>query len=86
MNKRRSNRLLLFAAVVAVLFAIGSFSLAIWRAAEVASPLFRYTGFVLALAYIVWVAIEWRLRRSPSQPIAPDPVPGKAKGHLRRVK
>lgn len=85
---QRPNRWLLGAAVVAVLFAIGSFAVAIWRAGELASPRFRAAGFALALVYVVWVAITWRRRRSPAQPAAPvpTPAPGKAKGHLRRVK
>lgn len=83
---QRPNRWLLAAAVVAVLFAIGSFAVAIWRAGEVASPRFRAAGLALALVYVVWVAIAWWRRRSPAQPAAPAPAPGKAKGHLRRVK
>lgn len=85
MNRRPSGWLM-WGAVIAVLFVIGSFAVAIWRAAVEASPFFRVAGFVLAVVYIVWVAIAWHRRRSSAQPDAPAPAPGRAKGHLRRVK
>lgn len=83
---RRPSGWLMLGAVIAVLFVIGSFAVAIWRASEVASPFFRNAGFVLAIVYLVWVAIAWYRRRSAATPPAPAPAPGKAKGHLRRVK
>jgi threonine/homoserine/homoserine lactone efflux protein len=69
-----------------VLFAIGSFAVAIWRASEAASPSYRNAGYALAIVYLVWMAIAWYRRRSTASPTEPAPAPSKAKGHLRRVK
>lgn len=83
---RRPSGWLMCGVVIAVLFVIGSFAVAIWRASQVASLFFRNAGYVLAIAYLVWVAIAWCQRRSTAEPAVPVPAPGKAKGHLRRVK